>query len=110
MTKYRSGLVLGLVVTGLLFGCTQKDVILPGKRLDLRAPLSEEAAKATLQSTNDAGQVTVNRALAIKLPNTVNHREWTHKNGSAEHRIKHPALSANLTRIWTAPIGSGDNR
>ena len=110
MTKYRSGLVLGLVVTGLLFGCSKKDVTLPGERLDLRAPLVEKSAKQSLQSANDADQGEANRALPIKLPNTVNHREWTHKNGSAEHRIKHPALSANPTLIWSSSIGAGDNR
>ncbi|MCK4711415.1 MAG: PQQ-binding-like beta-propeller repeat protein [Marinosulfonomonas sp.] len=91
--------IAGMAIVGLLVGCAEKELILEGERLDLRTP---PANAATTQE--------VNRALPIKLPATVNHSEWTHRNGTPEHRITHPALSESLSRIWSAPIGAGEGR
>ncbi|MEM7295869.1 MAG: PQQ-binding-like beta-propeller repeat protein, partial [Pseudomonadota bacterium] len=35
---------------------------------------------------------------------------WTHRNGSPQHRIDHPALSLNPDRLWSVSIGSGNGR
>ncbi len=100
-------LIAGAAMVGLLIGCAKKELILQGERLDLRTPLlqadTDDAATA-------ADAPVVNRAVPIALPAMVNHSEWTHRNGSPEHRIIHPSLSQNLTHIWSASIGSGENR
>ncbi len=100
-------IIAGAAILGLFAGCAKKELILQGKRLDLRAPLvvvDEDGSSATVPAEG------VNRAVPISLPATVNHSEWTHRSGSPEHRITHPALSKNLTHIWSASIGSGENR
>lgn len=103
----------GVAIAALLVGCSKREEILPGERLDLRAPLGEAVAtdgtKAGGTAATPAG-APVNRAVPIKLPAPVNHAEWTHRNGSPEHRITHPALASTLTHVWSAAIGAGDSR
>lgn len=101
-----TGIIVAIAAVGLLASCSRKDLPLQGKRLDLRTPLTADAAAGGQTGAGDR----VNRAVPIKLAPTVNHSKWTHRNGTAEHRIIHPALSRNLTRIWSASIGKGDSR
>ena len=77
---------------GLLAACGEVDVILPGERQAIRA--------------DDSG---VNRALPISLPAARVNSAWTHRNGDADHRIVHPALSG-LNQIFAVPIGEGDSK
>ena len=100
-----------IAVAGLLAGCGQQEPPLLGERLDLRTPLIGADAQTGDAQTGDA-QIgdKVNRAVPIKLAPAVNHNEWTHKNGTPERRISHPALSSNLTHLWSASIGAGDSR
>ena len=103
-------IIAGAAIVGLLVGCAKREVILPGERLDLRSPLVEVAGQddgATVAATTAE---VVNRAVPINLPATVNHSEWTHRNGTPEHKITHPALAKNLTHIWSASIGAGESR
>ncbi|WP_226782554.1 PQQ-binding-like beta-propeller repeat protein [Oceaniglobus trochenteri] len=83
----------------LLAACGDPELILTGERLDLRADL-DGATPAD----------PVDLSTAISLPAMVANADWTQKAGGATHRIAHPALGNNLTRIWSAPIGEGDNR
>lgn len=104
-----SQLFAGAAVLGLLVGCGQKEPILTGERLDLRASLADVAGDATTDTTA-AAAADVNRSVAISLPASVNHSQWTHRNGSAEHKITHPSLSKSLTPLWSASIGAGESR
>ncbi len=81
----------------LLASCSD-ELILEGERLDLRAPFGEAAPDAE------------NREAPITLPAMVNHSEWTHRRGTNTHVIAHPALGANLSQVWNARIGAGDDR
>ena len=89
-----------LAVVGLLAACQPKEEILQGERLDLRAPLDGTAAPA----------VATNATAAIRLPAQVTNSEWTHRNGTAQHRITHPALGTSLAPLWTASIGQAEGR
>ncbi len=80
---------LALLVLG---ACSQKELILPGDREPIRGGVQEETAE---------------RAVAIRLPQAVTNADWTHKNGGPTHFAGHPALSAQLTHLWSAPIGEG---
>lgn len=77
----------------LLAGCGEREVILPGERIDIRASAE-----------------TANEARAISLPAAQVNAEWTHRGGSATHRIGHPALGPGLTLAFAADIGAGDTR
>lgn len=90
------------VIAAVLAGCADDDIILPGKREDLRAPFGE---------TEQVAQQTEDRALAISLPAQSNNANWTHRIGSQSTRTAHPALASDLTGIqWSVPIGQGDSR
>ena len=91
----------GLIVAAALavLAACEREEILEGERLDPRA-----LTGAGLQ------EVPPNRVQPIALPAQVNHAAWTHRGGSPVHAITHPALRAPLERVWSAPIGTGDDR
>ncbi len=86
----------------MLIGCAEEDIILPGKREDLRAPFGEVS--------NDIVK-TENVAQKISLPKQKSNANWTHRIGSPATRTAHPALASQLTGVqWSTPIGEGDSR
>jgi len=88
--------ILAVIVgLALLAGCAERDVILSGERLDIRA---------------DQTAGFVNEARAISLPAAQVNAEWTHRNGGPTHAIPHPALGASLTQVMAVNIGEGDSR
>lgn len=99
MKLYRSVLVLAAL--GVLGACSKAEVVLPGERVALRAALNGPVAPAS-----DAATVSQN----IRLPAQVNHSAWPQAFGGPTHKITHPALGNSLTRAWSAPIGSGNDR
>ncbi len=92
----RNGMV-GFCALAILAACGSPDVVLPGERLDVRAPF-EQVIPAQ------------NRAAPIRLAPSVNHTEWTHRAGTASHTIRHPAFGATPQVVWTAAIGAGNDR
>ncbi|MEM7438450.1 MAG: PQQ-binding-like beta-propeller repeat protein [Pseudomonadota bacterium] len=95
----------GLLMAGIalvLISCAQREKPLPGERLDLRAPLQEDDAKPETQPKAKADK--------LALPKAALNREWTHRNGTSRHAIRHPALNRTLTKIWSVNIGSGNSR
>ncbi len=96
-------LLSGLFLAGVISACTPVDDILPGERLDIRADLSADAEAATTVADTDT-------SAPISFPKTRVNSDWTHRNGSASHKITHPSYSGALTPVWTAPIGAGETR
>ncbi|MDW4548889.1 PQQ-binding-like beta-propeller repeat protein [Defluviimonas sp. D31] len=86
----------------LVSACTDPEVILEGERQDVRA-----AAIGTDATAIAPAPVT---AAPISLPAMQRNADWTHRGGSATHRIGHVALSASPTPVWSARIGAGDGR
>jgi hypothetical protein len=80
----------------LLLGCGQEDVRLPGERFDIREP--------------DGASVQADHAAPLRLSKQINLMEWTHRAGTANHSIQHPAFSAQPAQIWSANIGQGNDR
>ncbi|MFQ6552781.1 PQQ-binding-like beta-propeller repeat protein [Aestuariibius insulae] len=89
-------LIAGVLSLALVAGCSEREVLLPGERLELRA--------------EDAAVETVNRAVPLTLPAPRVNADWTHRNGTPQHRIVHPALGSQLTQIFSTGIGAGDSR
>lgn len=87
----------------LLAACAERELILEGERLDLRAPLTEgelsaaEAAEAPGSAPFAAPSQSLNTA-------------WTHLAGSTVHALANPALGASPERIWSTSIGQGNSR
>lgn len=96
-TTTRASTYVVLAMAGLLAACGEKDVILPGERLDIRG--------------GAAGAVSfVNEARPISLPVAVANADWTHRNGGPTHAVSHPTLSTALTPLFSSDIGTGDTR
>lgn len=84
----------------LLAACgAGQNVILPGER----EPLREEGDRFAAAETE-------NRAVPIRLATARLNADWTHRGGSATHRIAHPELGGAPALLWTADIGEGDSR
>ena len=96
-------LMIFFLAGAFLSGCGNREPILEGKRLDLRAPIVIEDQVISVKKPD----VRIDK-LSL-LPPTVN-AEWTHRNGSSQHLIKHPKLGRSLAKIWTANIGAGNSK
>lgn len=88
-----SGLALAL-----LAGCSPKELILPGERLDLRDGLASAAVT----------EVNTTRALNAGAP--VANADWAQIGGNAQHLMPHPALATSPQLAFVAAIGRGDTR
>ena len=80
----------------LLSACNDKEVILPGKRENLRG--GDEIVEIQ------------NQARSISLPGQRQNSSWTHRPGSATYRNAHAALSPAPKLLWSADIGQGNER
>ena len=76
----------------ILTACGERDIILPGERIDVRPSTAVE-----------------NEVRALNLPAQVDNKDWTHRNGGADHAITHPVLGTTLARAFTADIGAGNS-
>jgi outer membrane protein assembly factor BamB len=84
--------------------CQEAEVILPGKREDIRSVL-----QSTDGSTNGSGFV-ANEVRAISLPKSVNNAAWAQGTGSQKNRVTNAALGGTLQLTWSTNIGQGDSR
>ena len=90
------------VALAVMASCTENNIILPGKREDLRAPFGE-----TSEERVKSESVTQKISLAKQVSNA----NWQQRIGTPSTRTSHPALAQNLTGIqWSTPIGQGDSR
>ncbi len=99
------------MVALMLAGCGG-DPPLEGERFDVRTPLALSAEDgATAAAVEGAApDSAIRRDVAFSASSQVNHSEWTHRGGSASHRLQHPALASRVSLVWTADIGTGDSR
>ena len=89
--KLKIIMLIGLLT---LVACAEKEDIVEGIRLDLRP----KAVSSSVASTN------------LKLPSVSVNSNWTQRNGSKSHHLKHPALSDKPRKIWSATIGVGNKK
>ncbi|HCP80182.1 MAG TPA: quinoprotein [Octadecabacter sp.] len=97
VSSFKTKTFFALALTTALVACGEKDVILPGERLDIRGDAAEVNAF-------------VNEARPISLPAATVNTSWTHRNGSPSHRTIHPTLGSALSPVFAANIGAGDSR
>jgi outer membrane protein assembly factor BamB len=83
-----------------LAGCEERETVLTGQRLDVRA-LSGQAVAAE-------AQVNASRPLSA-APARAN-ADWAQSHVSSHVRASHPTLSDNLAVQWSTSIGAGDSR
>lgn len=91
------------LATGLaVSACGNRDVPLPGERLDPLAVTSPDGPAVE-------GVPGVSSTV-LSLPAPQVNGEWTHRAGNAAHAPGHVALGAGTSRIWSSPVGQGDGR
>jgi outer membrane protein assembly factor BamB len=93
---------LAVTAALILAGCSDDDLVLPGKREDIRSVLQGD-------TPTEAAEVQ-NQSRGISLPSQSVNANWPQSPGTPSARTAHPALSAAPQRIWTADIGDGDSR
>jgi len=89
--KLKIIMLIGLLT---LVACAENEDTVEGIRLDLRP----KAVSSSVASTN------------LKLPSVSVNSNWTQRNGSKSHHLKHPALSDKPRKIWSATIGVGNKK
>jgi outer membrane protein assembly factor BamB len=92
---FKTGCAALWVSVALVAGCGEKEIILEGDR---ELILGGDAV------------VSENRSPAISLPKARKNAAWTHRNGSATHKITHPALSGTPSLMWAATVGEKQSR
>ena len=91
----------GVIATGVLAGCADREIILPGERLGVRE---------ILQDSDGAAAAPENTTLAANLPSATANSSWAQSHVSPWARTTHAALSDQLTQVWSTSIGQGDSR
>lgn len=94
--------ILGAAVLMTLGACAEREVILPGERLDPTAVTSPDGPAVVTPAP--AANV------ALRLPGMRAMADWTQRGGNAAHDPGHAALGAGLSRVMSAPIGQADGR
>ncbi|MBW4707739.1 PQQ-like beta-propeller repeat protein [Roseobacter sp. YSTF-M11] len=98
------GIALGVLAAAtFLTACSEPDVILPGKRENIRSVVQEDSAA-------EPAAVVENEARAISLPPVQSNANWTQALGTPASRVAHPALGSALQQVWSVGIGAGDGR
>lgn len=95
-------LMASAIAAGVLAGCTDREIILPGERLGVREVLQDNAA---------AGAETLgNITASANVPAATNNASWPQSHVSPSSRTTNAALGSSLTQIWSTSIGQGDKR
>lgn len=101
---------LALALTGVVAGCAEKELILPGERFDPRAPLEASIPVEGQPAPVDTTNVVENQSVPISLPPVVANADWTHRSGNVRHLPPHATLSAAPVRVWSVNLGKGNSR
>lgn len=100
MTK--SPLTALFVVSAMLASCTQREVILPGKRDSLWSAVSYAAPQEAASGETKTVGFTALRA--------VRNADWPQAAGTQITRTTHAVLASQPSVVWVADIGSGDDK
>lgn len=99
-----------LAALAVLAACSEREVILPGERFDVRTPLEASVPTDGQPVPLDTAGLPANRAEPIRLPAATANEDWTHRGGNVRHLQPHGILSAAPARVWSAAIGQGNSR
>ncbi|MCF3973697.1 outer membrane protein assembly factor BamB family protein [Paracoccus salsus] len=95
-------LTMALAAALSLSACGDRDVILPGERLDPLAVTSPDGPAV------EGPAAVSTTALSLAAPRV--NAEWTHRGGNVAHQPGHVALSGGTTRVWSSDVGQGNDR
>ncbi|WBU63251.1 PQQ-binding-like beta-propeller repeat protein [Paracoccus aerodenitrificans] len=87
---------LALLAVLALSACAEREVTLPGQRLDPRAVTSPDGPAVEQPAVSTT---------ALSLPAARANAEWTHRGANAAHLSGHVALGSGMQQVFAAPIG-----
>ena len=96
-------------MTLVLMAC-DKEVILPGTRFPVRAPLEASVPVDGQPDPVAPPDQPENQSRPIALPGIVNNADWPARGGNAQHVSPHGSLGATPQLVWAANIGAGNTR
>ncbi|MEM6578036.1 MAG: PQQ-binding-like beta-propeller repeat protein [Pseudomonadota bacterium] len=97
--------VLGLGVLVMLAACNDPEVILTGKRENIRDILTEGDTQTALAEQAQTGEIP-----PLSLPPTRNNASWSQAIASPITRPAHPQFSSQPRLLWSVDIGEGDGK
>ncbi|WP_233489700.1 outer membrane protein assembly factor BamB family protein [Jannaschia rubra] len=99
MMRPFAGILLGAGL--VLAGCAEKDVVLPGERIPVRAG----DGVGVIAAATTTGSVP---SLALAAPRRLG--DWPMRVGNAANDPAHATLSPAPRLVWSANVGAGDSR
>ncbi|MEO8242127.1 MAG: PQQ-binding-like beta-propeller repeat protein [bacterium] len=109
MFRPRLAALGALIVGSVVLTACDKDIILPGVRFPVRAPL-EESVPVNGQQPVAQPDEPINQSRPIALPGMVANADWTQSGGNVLHDSPHGRLSAAPQLVWATQIGAGNSR
>lgn len=97
------------LASAALVGC-EREVILPGERFPVRAPLEDSVAVDGQPAPVAAPDDPANQTQPIGLPGMVSNVDWSQRGGNALHDGPHGVLSAAPQLVWAVNVGAGNSR
>lgn len=98
---------LGLALAGgaflLLTACAEQELILPGEREAIRGQIDGTRLEPTPDAINNISR-------PIQVPAARRSATWAQPPGMPSHRVDNSVLRVAPQHIWSANIGSGDDR
>jgi outer membrane protein assembly factor BamB len=101
---------MALAAVPLISGCQPREVILPGERFDVRAPMEASLAVQGEPAPVDQTGRQPNLSEPIALPAPQANADWTQRGGNLRHLPPHGLLSAQPVRVFSVNIGTGNSR
>ena len=99
----RSRLGLGALALLMVAACSEREIILPGKRENIDAILNQGSGIEEAAAVSQA-------ARAIQLPAQVANANAAQSFGTQDFRTDNPRLNTALTPVFAVNIGQGDER
>lgn len=90
--------LVSVLALAALAGCAEREIILPGERLDPRADVIGAGGQVE-------GMAVATKGVGLSLPGARANSDWTQRGGNGAHDAGHVALGGGLTRVWSAGIG-----
>ncbi len=96
--SHRFCIISALLCSIVLAGCSDREVILPGKR--------EPILTSEPSTTDGAGALAAPKTFA--MPTQKNNTTWPQGHASPSTQVVHAALSAEPKPLWALSVGTGD--
>ena len=104
------GLLAGVAALALMSACSEREVILPGERFPVRAPLEDSIPSESNPQPKAPVEAAASASRPISLPAAQANADWGQRGGNARHAAPHAAVSKAPVAVWASNVGAGNSR